>query len=111
MCRPQWPALVLELLPRGSLHDLLYLDMEGRAPLSLALKHRLVLEVAQGLEYLHEKNVLHRDIKTVRRVTHVPASRDAPAAKLEYRGEGRGVCWWQGGRVRALRTQTPRTDT
>jgi len=64
------PAIVLEYLPGGSLHKLLH---ETRAdagpgaadgsptPLAPELLSRLSLEVAQGVAYLHQSQVSHRE--------------------------------------------------
>ena len=57
------PALVMELLP-ANLSQILHERPVGTPPLSSALKQRLILEVARGVEYLHSEGVMHRDIKT-----------------------------------------------
>ena len=51
--------LALELCPGGTLDQLLL--EKGRLELNVASK--LVLEVAQGLEHSHSRQVLHRDVK------------------------------------------------
>ena len=48
--------LVMEYAPNGSLHDYL-------SDLSKPLPLRWLKEAAQALKYLHDNNVLHRDIK------------------------------------------------
>ncbi|KAF8328318.1 kinase-like domain-containing protein [Amanita rubescens] len=54
--------LVSPLMPNGTL-------MEWRRnikPLSLAEIHRLILEVAEGVQYLHSEGIVHGDIRGVR---------------------------------------------
>lgn len=53
------PCLVLELLPRGSLHDLLQMG-------KLTWAHKLVIavDIACGLAHIHSLSVLHRDLKS-----------------------------------------------
>ena len=60
----QRPAMVLEYLAGGSLHDLLHNPTEEQAQLDALLLGRVVLEVASGVAYLHYNGVMHRDIKT-----------------------------------------------
>ena len=52
--------LVMEYAPNGSLHDYLQ-DSSNPLPHDLIL--RWLKEAAQALKYLHDNNVLHRDIK------------------------------------------------
>jgi len=68
--------MVLEYMPRGSLWDQLYGPIEPpphrpNAPrstdgsrLGLGLKCEMLLNVARGMLHLHEKQILHRDLKT-----------------------------------------------
>ena len=58
------PALVMELLD-CALYDLLHGARPG-PPLDDAVRLRLMHETAMGLEYLHSRAFMHRDIKTVR---------------------------------------------
>ena len=58
------PALVLELMSGGSLQRMLHERPADAPPLSKEFAHKLVYEVALGLAYLHENNILHRDVKT-----------------------------------------------
>ncbi|XP_072043460.1 uncharacterized protein [Amphiura filiformis] len=53
--------LVLELAPHGSLHD--HLIRNKLQPISEELKRKWMKESALAIEYLHDNNVLHMDIK------------------------------------------------
>jgi serine/threonine protein kinase len=57
------PALVMELLQGGSLHDFLHCRTELSQPLTPQAQHRIALDVALGLQYLHSLGWMHRDIK------------------------------------------------
>jgi len=65
-----FPAIVLEYMPGGSLHDLLHnrtrpanVTEEPVSVLSARILSRIALEVATGVAYLHDSGVIHRDIK------------------------------------------------
>lgn len=51
-------SLVMELLPRGNL-----LVMLEEVSVPMSLKGRIILEILEGMVYLTERNVLHKDIK------------------------------------------------
>jgi serine/threonine protein kinase len=59
--RQAYLGLVFELCPRGSLHTALFEDKKGRK-LSVAERLRIAHGTAQGISYLHNKRVIHRDI-------------------------------------------------
>ncbi len=52
--------LVTEFVVRGSLSDVLE---DESCPLIFPLVRRIAMEIAQGLQYLHRKSVVHRDVK------------------------------------------------
>ena len=52
-------CLVMEYMPRGSLYDVL-----GKRVLKPEQQRNIALDIARGLHYLHNQNVLHRDLKS-----------------------------------------------
>ncbi len=52
------PFIVMRYMDSGSVDDLLV-----QGPLDPALVERIVLQIADGLDYAHSKGVLHRDLK------------------------------------------------
>jgi hypothetical protein len=59
---PVSPFIVTEFVGGGSLHEVLY-KRSKVPPLTLREKMRVSAEVAAGLEHLHSKPLLHRDLK------------------------------------------------
>jgi serine/threonine protein kinase/cytochrome c-type biogenesis protein CcmH/NrfG len=51
--------MIMEFLPGGSLHDLL--ERDGKLPVEQAV--RLTIGICEGLAKLHDKGIVHRDIK------------------------------------------------
>ncbi|XP_072297685.1 receptor-interacting serine/threonine-protein kinase 1 [Eucyclogobius newberryi] len=51
-------SLVMELLPRGNL-----LVMLETVSVPMSLKGRIIFEILEGMVYLTERNILHKDIK------------------------------------------------
>lgn len=48
-------------MPGGSLYDFLHKD---HIVLDLSQLLRFAIDVCKGMEYLHQKNIIHRDLKT-----------------------------------------------
>ncbi|KAJ4965149.1 hypothetical protein NE237_016998 [Protea cynaroides] len=54
-------CIVTEYMPGGSLYDFLH---KHHNVLELPLLLRFAIDVSKGMEYLHENNIIHRDLKT-----------------------------------------------
>ncbi len=54
-------CLVMELMPKGSLYDVLRTNPDW----SLSVKYRIALDVVSGLAQLHDRNIIHRDLKSL----------------------------------------------
>jgi len=72
--RPPHIYLLMEFMSGGSLHAVLFGPPSKRARLSFEKKSSMALQVAEGLAYLHELNVVHRDLKTMNIVLDVDLS-------------------------------------
>ena len=62
------PAIVLEFVPLGSLDEVLK-GMVG-TEVDWKLCFRMATDIAQGMEYLHANNILHRDLKSPNILVH-----------------------------------------
>jgi len=54
-------ALVMEYMPDGSMYGLLHSDH----PLTWDARTQMGIDVGAGLEYLHQQDILHRDLKSM----------------------------------------------
>ncbi|CAE8693226.1 unnamed protein product, partial [Polarella glacialis] len=57
-------TIIMEFMPGGSLHHLLFSKKEGKPHLSFERKAAMGKQIAEGLTYLHELSVVHRDLKS-----------------------------------------------
>jgi serine/threonine protein kinase len=57
----EFPYLVMEYAPNGSLYDLL--KQQTPRPLSVKEAQRILGQVGAALQYAHQQNVIHRDLK------------------------------------------------
>ncbi|XP_031741829.1 serine/threonine-protein kinase STY46-like [Cucumis sativus] len=58
--RPPSLFIVTEYMSGGSLHDFLH---QQKAVLSFPSLLRVAVDVSKGMDYLHQKNIIHRDLK------------------------------------------------
>ncbi len=54
-------AMVMEFLVKGSLYDLL----RSNDPLSFGLRYKIALDIANGLSFLHSREMVHCDLKSL----------------------------------------------
>jgi serine/threonine protein kinase/ankyrin repeat protein len=54
-------SLVMELMPKGSLHDLLH----NTQTIPWTLRWQIAVDVSAGLAYLHDQKIIHRDLKSM----------------------------------------------
>ncbi|XP_011042828.1 PREDICTED: tyrosine-protein kinase Src42A-like isoform X2 [Populus euphratica] len=54
-------SIVTEFMPRGSLYDYLH---KNHNILELPQLLKFVIDVCKGMDYLHQNNIIHRDLKT-----------------------------------------------
>ncbi|KAI9080454.1 hypothetical protein K1719_037568 [Acacia pycnantha] len=59
--RPPNPCIVTEFMSRGSLYDFLH---KQRGVFKLPSLLKVAIDVSKGMNYLHQNNIIHRDLKT-----------------------------------------------
>lgn len=57
---PDPHCLIMEYMPKGSLYNVLHSQEQLSWPISL----QIVIDVGQGLSYLHQEKIIHRDLKS-----------------------------------------------
>ena len=54
-------CIVMEFMPKGSLYSVL----DSKAELPWTQREQIALDMAYGLSFLHEQNIIHRDLKSL----------------------------------------------
>jgi hypothetical protein len=54
-------SIVMDYMAEGSLYNLLH----NQQPLTWESRHRIALDITSGLTHLHDKDILHRDLKSL----------------------------------------------
>ncbi|KAL8470776.1 hypothetical protein ACS0TY_033376 [Phlomoides rotata] len=62
--RSQELLLVYEYIPNGTIADHLHGERAKEAPLSWPIRMKTAIETAAALAYLHNSDIIHRDVKT-----------------------------------------------
>jgi len=57
-------SMILEYLPRGTLYALLSKEQSPEWDRGWHLRYQIALDIAQGLEYLHQNDIVHGDFKS-----------------------------------------------
>jgi serine/threonine-protein kinase TNNI3K len=57
------PCILLELMQRGSLANVLH-SSKYNTELTLELIMKIALDMSRGMEYLHSRSIIHRDLKS-----------------------------------------------
>ncbi|XP_048502354.1 serine/threonine-protein kinase STY17 isoform X2 [Beta vulgaris subsp. vulgaris] len=59
--KPPGLFLVTELMPKGNLYDFIH---KRKGVFNLQSLLRAAIDISMGMEYLHQNNIVHRDLKT-----------------------------------------------
>ena len=62
VCLEKPYAIIMEYVPQGSLYAIL--PSNEAKSWGWAVKYRIALDISSGLEYLHDCNMMHRDLKS-----------------------------------------------
>ncbi|MCL7039707.1 hypothetical protein MKW94_005497, partial [Papaver nudicaule] len=79
-------CIVTEYMPGGSLYDFLH---KHHNVLGLSLLLEFAIDICKGMEYLHQKNIIHRDLKTANLlmdIDHVVKVADFGVARFQSQG-------------------------
>ncbi|GAY39817.1 hypothetical protein CUMW_047330 [Citrus unshiu] len=97
-------CIVTEYMPGGSLYDYLH---KNHNVLKLSQLLRFAIDICKGMEYLHQRNIIHRDLKTANLLmdTHnVVKVADFGVARFQNKG---GVMTAETGTYRWMAPEVP----